>query len=129
LGLLTAVKSFINNLPENGDLQINLNSNIYKNRFEQTIESVIYRIICELITNTHKHANANNIYIEIIEDGKTLNIKYLDDGQGFDYFDDIVNGKGMGLINIKSRIKSVHGTYQIYSRVGEGFNANFVLNL
>ena len=128
-GLLKAVRAFINKLPADNQVSVGLNANIDEQRFDQTIEAVAYRIICELINNTLKHADASNIYIDIIRDGKTLNMKYMDDGIGFDYDGETEPGSGLGLMNIQSRIRSVHGSYQVYSEKGEGFNANFVINL
>lgn len=128
-GLLKAIKSFINKLPENHETKIQFNSNIYEERFGFTYETVVYRVVCELINNTIKHAKADNIYLDIIKDKQTLNIKFLDDGEGFDYSDEMNNNPGMGLTNIKSRIKSVKGSCFFYSKAGEGFNANFVINI
>ncbi len=128
-GIVKALKSFINKLPENSKINIELYSNFKETRFEYNIETIIYRVLCELITNSLKHADAKNIFIDIILEGNTLNIKYLDDGNGFDYVEYDENTKGFGITNIKSRIKSVNGGCQIYSKKGEGFNANFVINI
>jgi signal transduction histidine kinase len=127
-GLHKALKSFINKLQINTGPNISLNSNIGDARFSYTIETVVYRIIGELITNTFKHANAKNIYLDVIQDSGTLNIKYLDDGVGFEFTDDMGTQKGLGLTNIYSRIKSVQGSFQIYTKEGEGFNINIVIN-
>lgn len=128
-GLLKAVHAFVNKLSNTSETRINIQSNIGNKRYEHTIEAVVYRIICELVTNTLKHADANNIFIDIIEDDKTINIKYMDDGKGFDYSPYEMENNGFGLTNILSRVKSVHGSSQFYSKPGEGFNANFVINL
>jgi len=127
-GLLKAVKSFINKLQIHDLPKIVVNSNITDKRFFYNIETVVYRVICELITNTIMHANAQNIYLDIIIDASTLNIKYLDDGKGFEFTDDANEQYGLGLINIQSRIKSVNGSCQIYSKPGEGFNISIVIN-
>lgn len=127
-GLLKAVKSFINKLQINDLPKIVVNSNITDKRFLYNIETVVYRVICELLTNTLIHANAQNIYLDILTDANTLNIKYMDDGKGFEFTGDAYEQYGLGLTNIESRIKSVHGSCQIYSKPGEGFNINIVIN-
>jgi signal transduction histidine kinase len=128
-GLIKAIKSFINKLPEEHKTKIQLSSNIHEERFEFAYETVIYRGTCELINNTIKHGKAKNIYLDIIKDKQTVNLKYLDDGIGFDYSEEKDNNIGMGLTNIISRIKSVKGSSFFYSKPGEGFNANFVISL
>ena len=127
-GLQKAVKSFINKIQIHDPPKITLNSNIGTTRFSYTIETVIYRIICELITNTLKHASAQNIYLDMLIDASTLNIKYLDDGKGFEFTEDENEQHGLGLTNIQSRIKSVNGSCQIYSKPGEGFNISIIIN-
>ena len=127
-GLLKAVKSFINKLQINDLPKIIVNSNITDKRFSYNIETVVYRVICELITNTLIHANAQNIYLDIITDANMLNIKYMDDGKGFEFTDETKEQYGLGLTNIESRIKSVQGSCQIYSKPGEGFNISIVIN-
>lgn len=126
-GLLKAVKSFVNKLEISGGPYIKFNNNIDDSRFSYTIETVVYRIICELIINTFKHAEAKNIYLDLIMESGTLNIKYMDDGNGFDFSDDGNELYGFGLTNIQSRIKSVQGKCQIFSKPGEGFNINIVI--
>lgn len=129
-GILKALKSFVNKMPENIMPAIHIESNIEDKRYDHTIEMVLYRVFCELITNSIKHAEAKNIYITIFEHNKTLNINFLDDGVGFvfDDFENMVN-YGSGLSNIISRIKSVHGSSNFFSEPEQGFNANFVINL
>ena len=127
-GLQKSVKSFINKLQIHDLPRITLNSNIGTTRFPYTIETVIYRVICELITNTLKHASAQNIYLDMLIDASTLNIKYLDDGKGFEFTEGENEQHGLGLTNIQSRIKSVNGSCQIYSIPGEGFNINIVIS-
>ncbi len=127
-GLIKALNSFIQRLPENNTISIQLTSNIERERYSYNIETVIYRIICELITNTLKHAKASSIKIDIQKEQNFLNIKYSDNGIGFDYSHNSHINKGLGLTNIESRIKSVHGNCNIYSQKGNGFNADFIIN-
>jgi signal transduction histidine kinase len=127
-GLHSAVKSFINKLHIDESPKISLKSNIENVRFYYTIETVTYRIICELITNTLKHAKAGNIFLDIEFDNNVLNIKYMDDGIGFKFHENQEYRTGLGIINIISRIKSVNGTCQIKTKPDEGFNILISIN-
>ncbi len=128
-GLFKAVKSFINKLQKIGDPTINLNSNIENKRFSYNIEVVLYRIICELISNTLIHANARNVYVDLLANEKSISLKYIDDGIGFDVKQVENDLIGMGYSNIKSRIKSLNGTYNIFSKPDEGVHVNVQINL
>lgn len=119
-GLLKAIKTFINTLPSNGGPRIHLNSNLGDQRFDYTTEVVFYRIVCELISNSMKYANCGNIYIDINIDAGSISLTYIDDGKGFDYSGNLPGNGGMGLANIQSRIRSLGGSFNIFTRPGEG---------
>ncbi len=119
-GLYRAVKSFVNKLNIAESPSIHFNSNIKNTRFSFNVELVLYRVICELISNTLSHANANNIYIDLIKDNHYLSLKYIDDGIGFKEEQVKEEFTGLGYWNIRSRIKSLNGTFDFFTKPGEG---------
>ena len=119
-GLFKAVRSFINKLNTSESPSVHFNSNIEAKRFTFNVEVVLYRVICELISNTLSHANANNIYIDLVADKTHLSLKYIDDGNGFDEKRLEEEFIGLGYSNIRSRIKSLNGSFDIYTKPGEG---------
>lgn len=127
-GLKKAIKSYLNKLQVYDNPTITFKTNIEDKRYSYNIETVVYRVICELLTNTLKHADAQNIYLDMMMEGGILRIKYMDDGKGFDFSDDAIELKGLGLTNIRSRIKSVNGNCKIFSTQGEGFNIDIDIN-
>ncbi len=127
-GLLKAVNSFIGKLQINEKPKIIVNSNIENMRFSYNIEVVLYRVICELVTNTLKHASAGQINIDLFARSDTLTLEYYDDGIGFDPEDPESGQKGMGYSNIRTRIKSINGTYQVTANPDEGMNVQVSVN-
>ena len=122
-GLHAAIQNIVSLFSKN--LKIHQQSNIENLRFPATVESVVYRIIKELINNTVKHANAGNIYIHLLYTGPVLNCQYRDDGIGFDMKDKFpLQVKGMGISNIISRIHSLGGDYEVSTSPGKGFEIN-----
>ena len=128
-GLLKAVRSFINKLQVTDIPKIQLNSDLGEKRFPSNIEVVLYRVICELISNTLRHAGANNIFIDLLADDKVITLKYIDDGIGFDPVKVEGEQRGMGYSNIKSRIKSLNGTYELFAKNDEGVSVGITINL
>ena len=108
---------------------INIKSNIENQRFTYTTEVVMYRIISELIVNSLKHADARNIYIDLFIEGKKLRLKYIDDGIGFDMNKPEYERKGMGYSNIISRIRSLNGTVEFFTKPGEGLRVEVEINV
>ncbi len=123
-GLKKALKSFISKLPNIENPSINLDTNIDDRRFNYNVEVVLYRVICELISNSLKHSRAMNVYISLMYDEQAIALDYLDDGIGFDSEILELSEKGMGFSNIRSRIKSLNGTFDIYSMPNEGVRVN-----
>ena len=121
-GLFKAVNSFVGRIPSANRPKITIHGNIENKRFEYNIEVVMYRVICELITNTIKHASATLINIDLYDEHKELVLEYHDNGKGFEVSETLSMQKGMGYANIQSRIKSLNGVFQIFSSLNEGVN-------
>jgi signal transduction histidine kinase len=81
------------------------------------IESTVYRLVQEALTNAVKHAGAQRAWIEIIEDGSTVTVAVSDDGGGFD--PERANG-GFGLVGMRERVELVDGRLLIDSTHGKG---------
>jgi signal transduction histidine kinase len=128
-GLKKAVHSFLSKLPAIENLRINFDTNIENQRFTYNIEVILYRVICELITNSLKHAEAKNVFISLMSGQNTITLDYLDDGVGFDSKLIELSDKGMGFSNIKSRIKSLNGAFEIYTKQNEGVRVNIMITL
>ncbi|MBK5202625.1 MAG: hypothetical protein JJE45_02765 [Prolixibacteraceae bacterium] len=121
-GLYRALRNFINKINALRTITINLDSNLGNKRYDTNIEIVLYRVICELIHNTVKHAEAKKIDISLMEDGKNITIAYKDNGKGFDpeKLKKQTGSKGIGLSNIFSRINSLKGEFTLDSHPGKG---------
>jgi len=128
-GLLKAIKSFVAKLPLQGQPNIHIRGNIENKRFPYSIEVVMYRIVGELIVNSLKHANAHNIYIDLNLEGNILKLKYIDDGVGFDMNNPEFEQKGMGFSNILSRIRSLNGTVNFYTKPDEGLKVEVEIKI
>jgi signal transduction histidine kinase len=107
-GLASAVNSFVENINRLGKIEITFSNNIENARFDNQVETNIYRIICELFQNTIKHAAAASVSLVIHYHENKLVVQYFDDGIGFDPEDTgLMNG--MGISNMHSRLKALDG--------------------
>ncbi len=128
-GLKKAIHNFIHKINLTEAIQIEFSTNIDDNRFEIDLEVVIYRVICELITNTIKHAKASSAEITLIGVGGMLYCTYQDDGLGFNRIEQEKDQQnGMGLSNILSRVTSLGGTFDYSSKIGNGIHASFSIS-
>ena len=121
-GLVSAIESFIANFIDL--INIEFSTNVINHRFENTIEMTVFRISKELINNTIKHANASNVSIVLNYANDKLIIWYADDGKGFNFEDNSDNSVGgMGVFNIKNRVKTLNGTID-FEKLPKGINLN-----
>ena len=129
-GLTEALIVYVEKINKTGAVQIDLQTGEQVQRPEQRIEAALYRILCELINNTLKHASASLIQIKLTGDKQVLRVSYSDNGIGFDIQNTLNSkDKGLGLSNIISRMKSVNGTYAFQSEPGKNFEAMFAVSL
>jgi signal transduction histidine kinase len=125
-GLASAVNSFTENINRIGKIEITFNNNVESTRFESQIETNLYRIICELFQNTVKHANASKISLLVhFNEGKII-VQYFDDGIGFDP-EDAIKMSGMGISNMKSRLKALNGEIEFKRIMPRGMMTSIVL--
>lgn len=116
-GLSRAVSNFINKLPRSS-MRINYSTNLRTERFDMDIEVILYRVICELINNSLKHSGATQVTISLVYADEMLRLDYRDNGCGFDV--SAQERQGMGIVNIRSRIRSLKGNMTMKSTPGKG---------
>ncbi|WP_232735111.1 sensor histidine kinase [Olleya sp. Bg11-27] len=79
----------------------------------------VFRIVQELINNSIRHGKANELVVYMEQNETDFVIRYQDNGQGFDV-KKIHEKSGIGLQNIKSRVKILKGILKIESTPNNG---------
>lgn len=127
-GLQDAIQSFIRHLGQNETFGIQFTTNIQGQRFVYNVEVIMYRVVCELINNTLRHAAASKIKIDLQLEEGVLYLEYSDNGIGFDV-NTLDIHEGMGLNNMRYRLQSGNGDIDIVSEHGKGMRANAYLKV
>jgi signal transduction histidine kinase len=86
-------------------------------RHTPELETALYRIVQEALTNATKHGGAKRAVVEINEDDDTVHVEVRDDGAGFDPTADTA---GFGLLGMRERVELLDGTLRIESSPGAG---------
>lgn len=120
-GLTRAVSHFISRSAQLHKPRIKFESELGLNRYDTDVEVTLYRVICELINNSLKHAKCSEIVLSLRSEGRELELDYCDNGAGFT--PEAVMDCGMGLSNISSRINSLNGLLDISSEPKCGMRA------
>lgn len=119
LGLGSAVKEFITKLQTTPNLKVKLEIVGLDTRLEQEKETVLYRVIQEVVSNIIKHAGATELMLQLVRHEKELSIMIVDNGVGFDT-SKINDFEGIGLKNILSRVEFINGTVHFDSARNRG---------
>jgi signal transduction histidine kinase len=127
-GLAKGITNFIGRLTGiHPETKIDFDTNLNTERFDTDIEVILYRVICELVSNSRRHSGASLVYLSLHYDGAGLTLDYSDNGRGFNPAADGV--RGMGLENISSRINTLGGNLDLRSARGEGMRARARIEL
>jgi signal transduction histidine kinase len=121
LGLVPALQFLTDGFSRRTELSIRIHSSL-QGRYAPNIETALYRIIQEALTNITKHAHAKNVEIQLTKIATNLRCLVHDDGVGFDV-PSVLSCKdrtGLGLVGIRERLIAVGGTLQIDSALGRG---------
>lgn len=120
LGLVAAIYEIVGSLNTSKAVQAHFECDGAIPRFDNIKELMLYRIIQELINNSLKHAQAQNLSLSLrCQDANRLFLAYRDDGRGFD-MEKTAGMKGLGLKNIESRGDILGGKATFTSKENEG---------
>ena len=92
-------------------------------RLSNKLEICLYRIAQEATNNIIKHSRATNFSIEILVSTKKVRLMITDNGIGFNYeriIASLDSAKGMGLVNMKERVKNFNGQFKVESSQEKG---------
>ena len=82
-GLARGVQNFIDKSAAMHDVKIRFTTNLRGERYDTDIEVILYRVICELINNSLKHAACTEVNLSLSQNGPELALDYSDNGRGF----------------------------------------------
>jgi signal transduction histidine kinase len=118
-GLYMAIRSFCDRIREVSGIDINYTCENYPTNLNRHLETMLFRVVKELINNTIKHAAASHIDIKLYFDAELLHIDYADNGKGFDIKINHHN-ECRGLVNILNRVNYIKGNIDFLTSQGNG---------
>jgi PAS domain S-box-containing protein len=100
--------------------------------FPPLTQTVIYRIVQEILTNIAKHAKSSRVSVRVKRNPTAALFTVEDNGRGFDAAQALSVGnpnKGLGLAAMEERVRMQGGTLEIISRENQGTRIAFTLPL
>ncbi len=119
LGLLSALQQYIEDLSTRHQLLIQFETMGIDIRLRGELETVLYRIVQEALTNVLKHAKATRVDVLLERRGDKLITIIEDNGVGFDPSASL-KGDHLGLFGIRERLEMFGGRLHLESTLGIG---------
>jgi len=116
-GLVPALERLTSAFAEQTGIAVHLESRLPEPRLPPEIETVLYRVVQEALTNVVKHAHAEHVSVLLHARQGRVAIVIEDDGRGFTESDETT---GIGLLGMRERVALVGGTVAVESSAGTG---------
>ncbi|MFT3884328.1 MAG: sensor histidine kinase [Flavobacteriales bacterium] len=117
LGLAPALGEMLQRSLTRPDLHLSYEHFGIDERLPAELETGVYRIAQELVSNIIKHARARNVSVQLLRNKGWLVLIIEDDGEGMD---PTLASRGIGLLSINDRVRVLQGTVEFDSAPGKG---------
>jgi signal transduction histidine kinase len=119
LGMVAAIRKEAKDLAKTAGVQSRVAISDEVGRLDPVIETAIYRVVQESLHNVAKHAQAQNVNIQMERVGETLRLVIEDDGMGIRAVTNPLR-PSFGLAGMQERVSTLGGQMKVTSRKGEG---------
>ena len=126
VGLRAAIDRAADDLSEATQVQVECHYEVEQS-LDPSVETTVYRIVQESLTNVARHAEASEVNIRVGIEGDALRVMIDDDGKGFDPAQ--VGPRRRGLVGMRERVELLGGTLSMRSALGEGTHIEVSLPL
>jgi signal transduction histidine kinase len=117
-GLVPAIERLADTFRERSGMEVDVEVQIGDERLPGPVETTLYRIVQEALTNIAKHAGARHVSIILARKNGAIAALVEDDGAGFDASAEVDGG--LGLVGMRERVRLVGGVLRIESTPGSG---------
>jgi signal transduction histidine kinase len=117
-GLVPALERLGTGFSEQTGIRVEVQSYLGGDRLPSEIETALYRIVQESLTNVVKHARASSVSVLITRKNGSVIAVIEDDGRGFDA--GAGRDEGLGLVGMEERVALLNGRLQVESSEGAG---------
>jgi signal transduction histidine kinase len=112
-GLVAALERLTQGFAEHTGISVDLEAGGLTERPPVEVETAIYRIVQESLTNVVKHAQASSVSVVVTRGDGRIKAVIVDDGKGFE--PETAGGEGIGLVGMRERIELLDGSLTVES--------------
>lgn len=124
LGLTSALQRLAEDVSEKRGFRVEVETDLkQEERLPSAVQTAVYRIVQEALTNAARHAQARRIAISVKRRDDSLHLEVEDDGRGFsEGVEQRLAGRGphLGLVGMAERTALLDGQFAVRSHPGRG---------
>jgi PAS domain S-box-containing protein len=120
MGLEPALDSYMMSIAKHSEMKIDFKMVGFKERLNPEIETVLYRLSQEALTNTLKHSGANYFKLSIVKSYPHIIFAAKDNGAGFDSSEFNKHKNTLGLLSMRERASMLGGSFSLQTAKGKG---------
>ena len=117
-GLVPALERLVQTFSESSGIGVELEAQIGEERLPSDVETTVYRIVQEALTNVVKHAEATRVSILLVRRDATVTAVVEDDGRGFS--PEAAGEDSLGLEGMRERVELHEGRMTVETAPGSG---------
>ncbi len=129
LGLEPALDAYLAHISKHCELDIHFRMVGFESRIDPDLETLLYRLSQEALTNTLKHAMAKTFHLSIIRSYPNIIFLAEDDGIGFDASKLNQHQHALGLLSMRERASMVGGKFTLRTAPGSGTRIRIEISL
>ncbi len=122
LGLAPTLRWLARTLQEKTGLSVDLSLEGDEGRCDPAVETIVYRIVQEALTNVVKHAAATSVAVSVVRGPGRFRVRVEDRGRGFDATQVLSASEesGLGVRGMRDRVHFFNGRFGVRSAPGAG---------
>ncbi len=133
VGLKSALQWYLEGFAQRSDIQVILDLPTEFDRLDRDVETTLFRVVQEALTNVHRHSHASKVAIRLLVANKQVLLGVSDNGRGIptDQLQGVLqsgSGTGVGLAGMRERVRDLGGSLEIKSdHAGTAINTSIPL--
>jgi PAS domain S-box-containing protein len=115
LGLVVALQEYVDGFSKRSKIEATLKFEPPEKRLPRDIETAVFRIVQECLTNIHRHSGSATASVLVAADGDQLKLEVQDSGSGMNADALDASKVGVGIRGMRERVKQFGGTFDVQS--------------
>ena len=132
VGLLPAIRWYANGFSQRSSIQVELNLPADLPRLSTELETAVFRVVQESLTNVHRHSGSTTATVRLETEADLLHLYVIDQGRGIAP-EKLSSGQetatiGVGLLGMRERLRQLRGQLEINSN-SQGTSVHAIIPL